>query len=111
MAKLKEKSSYSIQFSDGDNLAYYIVNVKELFDINLNYPGIINALRKAFKASKPSIPFMTGLLRSSYTMDRISNTSVKIYFDPKKLIGKTRLGRKVKVYYPKYLKEHNKTFG
>ena len=111
MAKIKEKSSYSIQFSDGDNLAYFLVDVKELFDITLNYPGILNALRIAFKASKPAIPYMTGLLRSSYTMDRISNTTVRVYFDPDKLIGKTRLGRKVKEYYPKYLKEHQKTFG
>jgi len=87
-----------------------LVNVEELFKVNLSYPGILNILKKAFNESKKFIPVWTGLMKSSYTMDRINNTAVMIYFDPQKILGKKRLGRVVKVYYPKYLKDKSTTF-
>ena len=108
--EIRYNSSLSMESSDSGDLIYFIVNVEELFKVNLSYPGILNILKKAFNESKKFIPVWTGLMKSSYTMDRINNTAVMIYFDPQKILGKKRLGRVVKVYYPKYLKDKSTTF-
>lgn len=107
---MKINTSYTMEFEDDGSLVYFKVNVKELFDINLLYPGIVTALNKAFRYSKKFIPVKTGLMKSSYTMDRINNEAVMVYFDPQKILGKKRLGRIVKVYYPQYLKEYSSRF-
>ena len=64
----------------------------------------------AFFRSKKVVPFKTGLMRSSYTMDKETINSVKVYFDPSKILGKMRLGVRVKSYYPRYLSQYPKTF-
>lgn len=103
-------TSVNIQFSDDGNLVYFNVNTDELFDVNLSYPGMMNALKKAVRDSKEVVPFQTGLLRRSYSMDVLNQSTVRVYFDPSKIKGATRLGRVVTEYYPKYLKDKAKTF-
>lgn len=107
---MKIASNFNMQFSDDGNLVYFNINVRELFEVNLGYPGLMNALKTAFRESKDTIPYKTGLLRRSYSMDRLNEETIRVYFDPSKIVGATRLGRPVDVYYPKYLKEKSKTF-
>jgi hypothetical protein len=107
---MEYNTSYIFQYSDDGDLVYFIVNVNQLFNINLSYPGVLTAIKKAFDESKRYIPFKTGLLKKSYSMKRINNDSIMIFFDPAKLLGKKRLGKMNKTYYAKYLKEHTKTF-
>ena len=103
-------SDYNIRYSDRGKLVYFDVDMKELFNIDLNTPGVISALNYAFKVSKTAVPVQTGLMLRSYTMKRISSTTVRCYFDPEKIIGKTRLGKTVKEYYPQYLVETPKRY-
>lgn len=107
---MKIASNFNMQFSDDGNLVYFNINTRELFNVPLSYPGLLNIIKIAFRESKSEIPFKTGLLRRSYSMDRINDETVRIYFDPSKIIGSNRSGRPVDVYYPKYLKEKSKTF-
>lgn len=111
-------SSMEIQFKaspteSGSNRGeevFWIVNVKELFDIDLTFPGIKGALNAAFMAAKAVTPISTGLMRRSMTMIQIDNYRVKIFFDRSKIVGQKRKGVIVKDYYPIYLEEHAKTF-
>ena len=98
-------SDYNIKYSDTGKLVYFEVDMKELFNVDLQTSGIISALNHAFNVSKTAVPVKTGLMLRSYTMDKISSTTVRCYFDPNKIIGKKRLGRIVKDYYPQYLVE------
>lgn len=95
-----------MEFSDDGLLVYFKVNVRELFGVYLDEPGVMSALNAAFKASRELVPVRTGLMKRSYTMDKLSNESVICYFDRSKIIGQERFGHKVKVYYPSYLKEY-----
>ena len=97
------KSNYNIQYSDTGKLVYFQVDMMELFHIDLSTPGVPTALNHAFNVSKSAVPVKTGLMLRSYTMDKISSTTVRCYFDPEKIIGKKRLGKVVKEYYPQYL--------
>jgi len=110
MAKIKINTSSTIQFSEDGEVVYFIVNIKELFNVSSNYNGMKSIIRKAFEISKRFVPIKTGLMRSSYTLEYISSDVVRLYFDPNKILGKTRLGRVVQTYYPKYLVEKSKTF-
>lgn len=103
-------SNYNIQYSDKGKLVYFDVDMKELFNVDLKFPGVVSALNKAFRVSKSAVPVQTGLMLKSYTMKPISSTTVRCFFDPEKIIGKTRLGRVVKDYYPQYLVEYPKRF-
>ena len=110
MNKIKIDTSSTIQFSDNGEVVYFNVNIKELFNVSTNYNGIKSIIRKAFTISKQFVPIKTGLMRLSYTLEYINSDVVYIYFDPQKILGKTRLGRVVQTYYPKYLVEKSKTF-
>lgn len=99
-------SDYKIRYSDTGQLVFFEVDMQELFGINISTPGVISALNKAFNVSKTAVPIKTGLMLRSYTMDKISDTTVRCYFDPKKIIGKKRLNRIVKEYYPQYLVQY-----
>lgn len=96
-------SDYKIKYSDTGKLVYFEADVKELFNVDLSTPGVIVALNYAFNVSKSAVPVKTGLMLRSYRIDKISNTTVRCYFDPKRIIGKKRLGKVVKEYYPQYL--------
>jgi hypothetical protein len=102
--------SYTMQFSEDGGLVYFLINVKELFNVSLSYPGIRSAIKKAFNESKQYIPVRTGLMKRSYTIDSVNNDTMIIYFDPAKIVGKTILGRVVKEYYPKYLSQTQARF-
>lgn len=97
------------QSNQGD-IVFFIVNVKELFGMTLDSPGMKSALNAAFDESRKYIPIDTGLMRRSYTMRRISDDQVYVYFDPAKILGQKRKGITVDDYYPKYLAEKAKTF-
>ena len=86
---------------------YFRVNLKEIFGVDINYPGLIGCLKKAFALSKKYVPFKTGLMLSAYTMEEVSPTIYEIYFDRNKIVGKKRLGVIVKDYYPQYLVEYS----
>jgi hypothetical protein len=107
---MQYNSSYVFQYSDDGDLVYFLVNVNELFNVSLSYPGMITAIRKSFRDSKSYIPYKTGLLRSSFSIKRLNNDTMMVFFDPAKLLGKKRFGRTNNTYYAKYLKEHAKTF-
>lgn len=86
---------------------YFRVNLKELFGVDINYPGLIGCLKRAFAISKKYVPYKTGLMLSSYTMEEITPSIYEIYFDRNKIVGKKRLGQIVKDYYPQYLVEYS----
>lgn len=96
-------SNLNIKYSNNSKLIYFEVDMKELFNVDLSTPGVLTALNYAFNVSKSAVPIKTGLMLRSYTIDKISSTTVRCYFDPKKIIGQKRLGRVVKEYYPQYL--------
>lgn len=99
-------SDYNIRYSDTGKLVYFEVDMKELFNVKINTPGVISALNHSFNVSKSAVPVKTGLMLRSYKMDKISSTVVRCYFDPDKIIGQKRLGRVVKEYYPQYLVQY-----
>lgn len=103
-------SDHSIQYSERGQLVYFEVDIKELFNVNLSFPGVISALNKAFNVSKTAVPVKTGLMLRSYTMKKVSSSKVRCYFDPKKIVGQKRLGRIVKEYYPQYLVDTPKRY-
>jgi len=110
MSELQVNSSYTMTFSDDGSLVYFIADIRELFNVPTSYPGIKTIIKTAFNHSKQYIPFKTGLLRRSYTLEYFGSDLVKIYFDPSKIVGSSRNGRTVESYYAKYLKEKEKTF-
>lgn len=91
-------------------VVFFIVNVKELFNIDLNYPGIKTALNSAFRESKTYVPTDTGLTKRSYTMEMLDDFRVRCFFDPDKIVGQVRKGRVVKDYYVQYIAEHASRF-
>lgn len=84
-------------------IVFFQCDLDEMFGITIDYPGIRGALNRAFNESKNYIPVDTGLMKASYTMRTLSDTMVELYFDPQKIIGKTRKGKTVKEYYPQYV--------
>jgi len=105
MAELKYKTSKALEFSDDGSLVYFTVNVKELFNVSLSYPGMRTAVRTAFIKSKKYIPVKTGLMKKSYTMKPLTKNTVMFMFDPQKILGKRRGKYTVKNYYPQYLND------
>ena len=103
MEKIKLNTSTTIQFSDSDDVVFFLVNIQEMFNVSSNYNGMKSIIRSVFEISKRFVPFKTGLMRSSYTLEYINADVVRLFFDPAKILGKTRLGRTVRTYYPKYL--------
>ena len=104
------KSSIDIQIQDEGDLVYFICDVKELFGVDLSFPGIKTALNYAFNQTKYVVPIQTRLMLRSYTIKEISSTAVMCFFDPKKIVGQKRMGQIVKYYYPQYLKKYPKRF-
>lgn len=100
----------NFEYDDRGELVYFIVNIYELFGVEISYPGLRRVIRKAYRDSKRVTPIDTGLMRSSYTLQFMSNRRVMLFFDPNKILGKTRGGKKVTTYYPKYLVEKKATF-
>lgn len=96
--------------SQSSDEVFFIVNIKELFNVDLSYPGIKTSLNKAFMFSKQYIPVDTGITKRSYSIREIDNNRVKIFFDKTKVIGQIRKGRKVDVYYIRFIAEHAKRF-
>ena len=81
-------TSYNFEFSDDGPLVYFNVNIKQLFEVNATYPGMRRAVRRAFDATKKYVPYKTGLLRSSYTVDLLNKEIYMVYFDPQPLMSK-----------------------
>jgi hypothetical protein len=98
--KLKFNSSYRPQINDEESLVYFDVNVQELFNVSITYPGMRKALRRAFRASKATTPYKTGNLRRSYTMERVDRYVSRMYFN-KSFYSDS--------YYAAYLTEKPKT--
>lgn len=108
-------NSTTFKINQQGEVVYFICDVKELFGVSLDVPGVKKALRTAFKKShikkikgSPTggIPYDTGLMMSSFTMEPVSNDAVICYFDPNKILGKERKGQIVKYYYPAVLFKH-----
>ena len=97
------ESFKGFKYSETGQLVYFQVNIKELFGVDLNTPGVPTACNYAFNVSKAAVPIKTGLMLRAYTIEKVSSTTVRCYFDPKKIIGKKRLGVIVKHYYPALL--------
>lgn len=103
------KASPSYKSNQGDYV-FWTVDVKELFNIDLSYPGIKSALNAAFMESKQYVPVDTGLTKRSMTMRELSSTRVEVFFDPDKIIGKTRKGVTIKENYTIYIAESPKRY-
>lgn len=82
----------------------------ELFNIDLNYRGIIKVLNDAMKYSRQFVPMDTGLTRRSMEIRKISDTTVQVFFNPERIIGQIRRGHVVKDYYVKYIAESAKNY-
>lgn len=104
------RTSFNFIYSDDGPVVYFEVDVKELFNLNLDEAGIYSALQEAFQKSKEVVPVATGLMKKSYTFKRVNSHTVRCFFDPEKLLDKMRLGRKVDTYYPAYLKNSAKRY-
>lgn len=87
----------------GHDEVFFDVNVNELFGLTINTPGMKTALNKAFRISKNYVPVDSGITKKSYTIKILNNTTAHIFFDPNKVVGKSRFGRKVKTYYVQYI--------
>lgn len=96
--------------SQSVNEVFFIINVKELFNVDLNYPGVMHALNHAFSVSKAYVPVDTGLTKKSYSLQKLDNVRIKAFFDPSKIIGQKRNGKVVKEYYVQYIAEHASRF-
>jgi len=92
-----------MEYSDTGNLVYFTCDLEHLFNTDLSTSGVIGCVNAAYAASKKVIPVDTGLMKSSYTMKIINSHTVTCYFDPAKILGKTRKGQRVVAYYPAYL--------
>lgn len=103
-----EVSAKPAHQSNQGSYVFFRVNVKELFGIDLNYPGIRTALNKAFMAAKPYTPVDTGITRRSMTMKEINPYEVEVFYDPKKIIGQVRKGVVIKENYTIYIAESPK---
>lgn len=89
---------------------FWIVNINELFNVDLSYSGIKSAINNAFMFSKQYIPVDTGITKRSYTMRQLDNNRVRVFFDKNKIIGQIRKGKKVDTYYVRYIAESVKRF-
>lgn len=96
--------------SQGRDEVFFLVNVRELFGVDLNYPGIIKVLNNAFAVSKQYVPVASGLTKKSYTIFRMDNDRIKMFFDKSKIVGATRFGKTVKNYYVQYIAESAKNY-
>lgn len=103
------KAAPQHQSNQGEEV-FFIVNMKELFNISLDFPNIKRAINMAFMEGKAYTPIDTGLMRKSMTVIQLDSDRVKIFFDKNKIVGKTRKGVVVKEYYPIFLAEKPKTF-
>ena len=104
---LPKATNYKGNQSD---IVFFIINVKTLFGVDLNYPGMIGALNKAFEVAKTKVPVDTGITRNSFKGRKIDDYSVYYFFDPADVIGKVRKKQIVKEYYVKYIAESAKNF-
>ena len=104
---LPKATNYKGNQSD---IVFFIINVKTLFGVDLNYPGMIGALNKAFEAGKSKVPVDTGLTKNSFKGRKIDDYNVYYFFDPADIVGKVRKKQIVKDYYPKYIAESAKNF-
>ena len=104
---LPKATNYKGNQSD---IVFFIINVKTLFGVDLNYPGMIGALNKAFEVAKSKVPVDTGITRNSFKGRKIDDYSVYYFFDPADVIGKVRKKQIVKEYYVKYIAESAKNF-
>lgn len=93
-----------------DRVVYFRVNLRELFNTDINYTGMKTALNKAFFACKSVCPIDTGMMRRSMELKVISDYVVEVLWNPDKIVGKIRKGVIVKDYYPVYLAEKPATF-
>lgn len=91
-------------------IVFFRVDLKELFGVDINYPGLKSCINKAFMDSKVYCPVATGLMLSSYTLRQLNDHTIECFFDPQKIIGKKRLGHEVKDYYPQYVAESTKNY-
>lgn len=89
---------------------FWIVNLQELFNIDLSYPGIKTALNTAMKYCKQYVPKDTGLTMRSLAMIELDKSRVKLFFDPKKIVGQKRKGEIVRDYYVAYIADSAKNF-
>lgn len=103
------RAAPSNKMNQGDEV-FFIVNIKELFNVDLNYPGVKTALNYALQAGKSVTPYDTGLMRRSLSLMKLDDYRVKVFYDPRKIIGQKRDGYLVKDYYPIYLSEKAATF-
>lgn len=98
------------------DIVFFRVNVQELFNIDLNYRGIRTCLNRAFESCKQYIPYDSGLTYRSFTPKILNDSTVEYFFDPSKIVGQMRKGKRDKEarlvtdYYVVYIAETTKNF-
>lgn len=76
------------------DIVFFRVNVQELFNIDLNYRGIRTCLNRAFESCKQYIPYDSGLTYRSFTPKILNDSTVEYFFDPSKIVGQMRKGKR-----------------
>lgn len=98
---------YRLNQSD---IVFFRVNLNEMFGVDINYRGMKKCLNTAFMSCKKYIPFDTGITYRSFTQKQLTDYEIEYFFDPAKVIGKTRKGVVVKEYYVKYIAASPKNY-
>ena len=105
----KQKGNKYASYSQGEEV-FFLVDIYELFGIDIDTPGIKTCLNKAFQACKKYVPFDTGLTLRSFTQMALDNHRIRYFFDKNKIVGQTRKGKVVEDYYVVYISESAKNY-
>lgn len=96
------RAAVSYKINQGD-IVFFRIDVYEMFNINLDYPGIKSCLNKAYLGCRKYIPYDTGITYRSFTPKVINDHTMEYFFDPAKVIGQNRKGKVVSEYYVQYI--------
>ena len=105
----KQKGNKYASYSQGEEV-FFLVDIYELFGVDIDTPGIKGCLNKAFIACKKYIPYDSGLTFRSFTQMALDNHRIRYFFDKNKIVGQTRKGKVVEDYYVVYIDQSAKNY-
>ena len=103
------RAAVGYRYNQSD-IVFFRVNLNEMFGVDINYRGMKKCLNTAFLACKKFVPIDTGLTYRSFTQKQLTDYEIEYFFDPAKIVGKTRKGVVVKDYYVKYIAASPKNY-
>lgn len=107
--EFKVRASTIYKLNQGDYV-FFRVNLKDMFGVGINYPGIKKCLNTAFLECKQYIPYDTGITYRSFTQKMLNEDTIENFFDPKKVLGQNRKGHIVDTYYVAYIASTPKNY-